>query len=293
MKQVTFITPTYAHDVERFLLQRESIERCGIEIPHVAIVDHEDIALFKRLPFQRNLTILSTREILTAKLEARRIAWGARRRELRYWKGRPPIHGWMVQQILKLAAPSVVNTDGIVCLDSDTFFVRRVVHEDFYTPEGKLHLYETEDDLDAQMAEWPAHSMRFLNIEPMHMPLKRWTHAPVPMQRRIVEDMQKYIESIHHKFWGDAVADGDMIFEYTTYGVYARLINQLADVAPVKPPLTVYYWWPEQIKTIEQDFLPRIEQSGGKAVLINSNIGRSVSDYRGLAESAWKVVAES
>ena len=174
-----------------------------------------------------------------------------------------------------------------MCLDSDTFFVRRVDHEDFYTPDGKLHLYETEDDLDAEMAEWPAHSMRFFNIKPTHMPLKRWTHSPVPMHRRIVVEMQQCIESIHHKFWGDAVAESEMIYEYTTYGVYARMINQMVDIAPVRPPLTVYYWWPEQMKTIAQDFLPRIKQNGGKAVLINSNIGRSTSEYRAFAESAW------
>jgi len=45
---VALITPTCDRDLERFAFQRESIERCAIELPQVAIVDSEDVALFER-----------------------------------------------------------------------------------------------------------------------------------------------------------------------------------------------------------------------------------------------------
>jgi hypothetical protein len=80
-----------------------------------------------------------------------------------------------------------------------------------------------------------------------------------------------------------------MVLEYMTYGVFARHINGLEGLVPVGPPPSVYYWWPEQLATIDDDFLRRIRQSNGKAVLVNSNIGRPPTDIRGLVEDAWKI----
>ena len=72
-RSVTLVTPSYAKDIERFTLQRESIERCGIDLPHCALVNHEDLPLFAKIPFQRNLRILSTQDLLPPRFEARRL----------------------------------------------------------------------------------------------------------------------------------------------------------------------------------------------------------------------------
>ena len=71
--EVTFVTPTYAGDFERFCLQQESIERLEINIPQVAVVQDEDRALFDRLTYRKNLTIVSTRDVLPAAIESRRL----------------------------------------------------------------------------------------------------------------------------------------------------------------------------------------------------------------------------
>ena len=285
---VTFLTPTYAHDYERFCLQRESIERCGITIQHLAIVNHEDIALFRDVAFQKNLTLVSTRDLLPSKIERRRLAWGARRREVRYWQGRPAIHGWMAQQLLKMAAPSIVETEGIVCLDSDTLFVDYVSSADFFAEDGRMHLYETEDDLDAEMVEWFVRSLRFLGVPTRHQPLKRYVHSPVIWHRQVLVDMQSFITQRHSKAWMDAILDDEMIYEYMTYGVFARHVDSLIHHVPTKPSLCAYYWWPEQVEDIQHDFSIRIAETSAKAVLINSNIGRDVSFYRNLVEKTWE-----
>ena len=288
MPSLTLVTPTYANDYERFALQRESIERCGIDLPHFALVNHEDMPQFKKLPFQKNLTLVSSQELLPPRIEARRLGWGRRRRELRYWTGRPGIHGWMIQQLLKLASPKVVKTEGIVCLDSDTFFVRKVSAEDFCAENGKLHLYETTDDVDAEMGCWTALSMDFLGVKLTGHPLRRYTHSPVPFHRQVVLDMQAFIEARHNKPWMNAMLDARMIFEYSTYGAYSRFVDELKHQTPVVPSLCAYYWWPKQIETIETDFLERITDPKIKAVIINSNIGRPVEWYHNLVEGAWQ-----
>jgi len=286
---VTLVTPSYAKDVERFTLQRESIERCGIDIPHCAIVHHEDLPLFEKIPFKRNLRILSTRDVLPPRFEARRLGWGRRRRELAYWRGRPPIHGWFSQQLVKLATPQVVETEGIVCLDSDALFVDRVTSDDFYAPDGRLNIYETED-VDCEMGEWYIRSMRFFNESLRNRPILRTTYTPAPLHRQVLLDMQAYIEKCHNVFWMEAMARTEMIMEYSTYGVYARYIDKFDHVVPARlDSLCLYYIWREDRDRLFIDLVDRVRSDKPKIILVNSNLDRSVSDYRALVEQAWAI----
>lgn len=287
---VTLVTPSYKNDIERFILQRESIERCGIDLPHCALVNHEDLALFAKIPFQRNLRILSTRELLTPRFEARRVGWGRPRRELAHWRGRPGIHGWYIQQLLKLAVPKVVETEGMVCLDSDTLFVDRVTADDFFAPDGRMHLYETDDDVDCEMGEWYIHSLRFLGESLRNRPIRRTTHSPVPMHRQVVLDLQAHIEKVHGVFWMEAMERAESIMEYSTYGAFARYVDKLQHTIPTRPDtLCLYFWFSEDMENLFSDLVERVRVRKPKAVLINSNHGRPVSSYRALIEQAWAV----
>jgi len=283
-----FLTPTFARDFERFCLLRESIERCGIDIPHVAIVNHEDLGRFANVPFRRNLTLVSTADVLPAAIETRRKLWGVRRRfHPRHWLSGRGIHGWGIQQLLKLAAPACTEADAIICLDSDLFFVDRVTANDFFGAGGRLHLYETLDDLDAQMAEWHAHALRFLGLPTVGQTPRRYTHAPVPWRRGVLLDLHRFIEQRHGRPWMDAVADADRIAEYTLYGTFARNIDGLKLSEPVSPRLTLSYWWPDQVERFADDFLDRIQHGNFKAALIQSNAGHPIMEYRDLIEQAW------
>lgn len=286
-RSITLYTPTYARDYERFCLQRESIERCGIDLPHVAVVNHEDLPLFQNVPHRRGLTVLSARDVLPAWYDRRRKVWGYSRRDYRYWITGRGIHGWLFQQLLKLASPKVVQTPGIVCLDSDVLFVGNVTSDDFFAPDGRLHLYETTDDLDTEMAEWYAHSLRFLGEKVAGVPLRRYTHAPVPMHRDVLLDLQRFIETRHGKPWMEAIIAADRIMEYTTYGTYARHIDGLKRVIPMAPGLTLYYWWRDQIESLDAGLDQQVAAASAKMILINSNIGRSVESYREKIAQLW------
>jgi hypothetical protein len=284
---VTLLTPTYAGDLARFSLQRESIERCGIELPHVAIVQHEDLSRFRDIPHQRGLTLISSRDVLPRHIERRRIAWGLRRRDPRRWFAGPPIHGWATQQFIKLASPAVILAEGIVCLDSDLVFIRPTTAADFYAVDGKLHLYETFDDVDAEMAEWTGRSMKFLGVKATHKPVSRFTHSPVPFHRQVLLDLQKHIEKRHGRHWIDAILRFGMVMEYSTYGVYAKYVDELTRVTPTAPPLSVYFWWPEEAAEIERTFDSRVSDSGAKIVAVQSNNGMQPAMYRALIERTW------
>ena len=80
------------------------------------------------------------------------------------------------------------------------------------------------------MAEWQAHSLRYLGLSTTGVPLARWTHSPVPLQYGVLKEMRDALQARHRKPWMEAIIDGSRITEYTTYGVYARYIDQLRRV---------------------------------------------------------------
>jgi hypothetical protein len=202
-----------------------------------------------------------------------------------------PIHGWGVQQLIKLAAPRVTQSDIVVCIDCDTFFVGKVTPADFMTEDQIPHLYETSTDVDAEMAEWPARSMRFLGIKPTGRQLYRYTHSPVVFSREVLLDLHGLIEMRHRIPWMNAVIDSEMIMEYTTYGVFAREVDSMRRVAAVSPPLSTYFWWPEEFRQMSEKFASQIGKTGARIVGIQSKEGSPVK-VRELAEPFWKI-AES
>jgi hypothetical protein len=281
------LTPSFSRDYERFCLQRESIERCGIDLPHVAVVQTEDMDQFRRCPHQRNLRIISTREVLGESIERRRRAFGVRRLNHLHWTVRHPVAGWMSQQLVKLAASEYVDTDGIAALDSDTFFVGKITAADFFSA-GKLHLFESSDNIDVQMAEWLCRSMKFLGIDPVGQPLRQYIHHPFCMHRTVLRELHESISRRHGKPWMEAVLNGN-VFECTTYGAFARHLHGLKLVEATPPRLTLSYWWPAQIERFADDFLERVRATDCKTVLIQSNAGRTIADFRNLIEQAWEL----
>jgi hypothetical protein len=284
--RLTFVTPTYIKDLERFCFQRESFERCGIDIPQVAIVHEEDLAAFKKIPFRNSLTLVSTRDVLPPNIEASRTARGYPRKHPLHWVTPKPIHGWMTQQLAKLAAPKVVQTDGYSCLDSEIFFVRRVTEDDFFSPDGRLHLYEIEDERNVEVLDWLIKSMHFLGVPLKGAKTAGYINPFVPMHCRVVLDLQAHIEKRYRMPWADALVKHSMT-EYMTYGVFARYINDLNHLIPARPALCLNYWTPDDFDKIEHDFLRQIEEMKAKAVLMNSYVGRQVPEYRAMVEQAW------
>lgn len=59
----------------------------------------------------------------------------------------PPLRGWIIQQLVKLAVASQMSEKIIVTADSDLIFVRPVTAETF-APGGRPRLYRLDDGVD-------------------------------------------------------------------------------------------------------------------------------------------------
>ncbi len=290
-QRATFFTPTFARDLERFTLLRESMERCGVAIPHIAVVQHEDLHLFEKIPFKQGLTLLSSRDVLPPDIESRRTQRNLSRwNPTRYITPRS-ILGWMVQQLVKVSAPDFVDTEAILCLDSDVFFARNITEDMFFTQDGKLHLYADPDVCTVETVMWMATSMKAFNVPYSKRP-SCFIHNPVPIHREVMLEMRQFLEKTYNKRWIDAFLECQLT-EYTSYGVYARDVNNMKHHHLTKPPYTLNYWVAEEMENIESDLIEKISDTDVRIVLINSSAGRPVSEYRHLVEKAWKIAEQN
>jgi hypothetical protein len=287
---VTLVTPTYAGDRACFAFLRESIERCAIDLPHVAIVDHEDLSLFDGIEHRSRLTFLSTRDVLPTALEARRLARQTRVDRLVGRRGARRLRGWYAQQLVKLAAPSYVDTEACVMLDSDVFFVRPVTADDFVGPSGRLQLLE-RGDLALKHAEhvmWQRDSADFLGTT-LDAPIADYTASVVPMHRGVLVDLQGYVEQRHGMQWMDAF-EHHRVMEYTTYGVYARWIDELRRVEPAQPTHAVTCWDTERLDDFGASLAAAAERGDAHAGVVHSHERVPVDAYRHFAEPLWETV---
>jgi hypothetical protein len=288
-RKITLITPAHAGDLDRFRFQRESIERLDIceTIKHLALVDHEDMPAFKDVGFDRNLELVSTRDLLPRKLEARRRAAPRRRRDIRRYLQPRPLHGWMVQQLLKLAATQIVDTEGVVSMDCDTFFVRPIEHSDYFADDGRMLLFEEDVKPPAEFIDWVISVMKFLGVRLNKAPVNVYTFSAVPLHCGVLEDMKRHIEQRHKRPWLDAIVAGN-VFEYSLHGVYARFIDEFARQTPVAPTLTLHYWDLAAMEDFDQKLSADLAISTAKAAMVQGNMGLKPDDYRAAVEHVWR-----
>lgn len=227
---IRVVTPSFRGDFERCEVLCASFDAfAGPEFHHQVIVPRRDLSLFRDLRGARR-EILCVEDVLPARvlhLPGRRKEWwllGLRHRR----------RGWLVQQLVKVAAAKEGGVDAVVFADSDIVLVRPLTASHFVT-DGRVRLYRSPGTehyaLDPNFAKWYRGAARLFGVAveepyPAHFvgPLKSW--AP-----DVVQAMCERIEHVAGRPWIDAVArlaNGLGFSEYTAYGVYVDLVDERA-----------------------------------------------------------------
>ena len=136
-----FITTTYRPDLRRFALLRRSVQRFAAErYTHVAVVNTEDCALFRRhFRGDTDLQIVPSADVLPWNVERRRRKSGLGGKVGRLFNRRL-VHGWRAQQLMKIFALAEGPADAAVFLDSDVFLCKPLAR-DFFFIDGNLKLF--------------------------------------------------------------------------------------------------------------------------------------------------------
>jgi len=285
---IRMVTPSFRGDLERCAaLCRSFDDFADPAFRHQVIVPRRDLKRFRGLAGRRR-EVLCVEEVLPARafrLPARRerflLAWRHARK------------GWLVQQLVKLAAAREGGVDAVVLADSDIVLVRPLAPGHFLRG-GRVRLYRADGTghyrLDPNYPKWHRGAARLLGVDveepyPANFigPLASW--AP-----DVVRALCARIEAVAGRPWVEAVAGlpaGAGFSEYTTYGLFSDLVDAAARARHAAAGQALCHLsWEHAVDTpAGREAFVRALRAEHVAVLIQSNLHLPPSDWRALLKA--------
>lgn len=223
-RPVSLITPSYVGDLERFSLLCDSIDRhvSGYE-RHYVIVSDDDLPLFRPFASERRIVAPISRLIP----RWLRLAPGLRLANDRkiWWSLRAlPVHGWHVQQLVKIAAAIEMPEQRFCIIDSDIVFVRPF-DVGAYAGGERTPLYVEPNAIksDAPLhAVWTRSCDRLLGRAATRFPADDYIGHVIVWDKNAVRDMTRAIARATGVSWPLALCRVRHFSEYLLYGQYVR-----------------------------------------------------------------------
>jgi hypothetical protein len=235
------VTPTYAPDMELFSDLHESVLRCfPDDVRHLVVVTQPDVAPFRRFAGPR-CDVLGVGDVLPGSVRALPLTklWVNLRRPF------PPLRGWILQQLVKLAVAVQVRERVVVTADSDIVFIRPVTVETF-APGGQVRLFRLDDGVDSSLSRhlrWHAVSRSLLGLPPSPPPpLPDYVTALNSWDRDVVARMLARVEEVTGHGWLEAVGKELHFSECMLYGVYADEVEQASGLVTTADSRCHTYW---------------------------------------------------
>jgi hypothetical protein len=239
--QMVVVTPTYSPDLELFSDLHQSVQRWfPTDVRHVVVVTEPDIAPFRQFEGPR-CVVVSVGDVLPRSVKALPLSklWVNLRRPL------PPLRGWILQQLVKLAVAVQVPERVVVMADSDLVFIRPVTVGTF-EQGGRVRLYRKDDAIDDSLPRhlrWHAVARELLGLRPAQVvPLPDYVSALTSWDRDVVGRTLQRIEDITGRGWLEAVGKELHVSECMLYGVYAAEFEHANGVTISANSLCHSYW---------------------------------------------------
>jgi hypothetical protein len=239
--RMVVVTPTYAPDFDLFNDLHGSVLRWfPSEVRHVIVVNDSDLALFRRFEGPR-CSVIGVGDVLPRSVRSLPVGklWVNLRRPV------PPLRGWIVQQLVKLAVADQVAEDVVVMADSDLVFIRPITLDTF-APRGRVRLYRKDDGVDASLPRhmrWHTVARELLGLPPAPAPpLPDYVSSLNIWDREVVRRALRRIEDIIGRRWLDAVGGQLHFSEWTLYGLFADEFEQAKYVTVTAGSLCHSYW---------------------------------------------------
>lgn len=243
--RTAIVTASFRGDFERCKLLCDSIDRrVSGHTQHYLLVEPQDVKLFSALAGPRR-TIVDERDLLPLWLKVfpDPLTFGRRR----IWlspKG-PPLRGWHVQQLRKLAMTATLEEDGVLLCDSDTVFVQDMDVASQWTGDA-FAFYRKPGAIGDGMAEhrqWLRRAGELLGIEDVCLPNTDYVAQAVGWRTDTVRDMLAHIEGHTGRPWIEAVARRRAFSECLIYGRYVDEVEHRPQRhAPVETSICHSYW---------------------------------------------------
>jgi hypothetical protein len=223
-RKIALITPSHVKDIDRFALLCESIDKhvTGYDC-HYVLVNDSDMSAFA--PFASGTRIILPSSDFLPKWLRLLPSYLSRNGRRVWWSFRtPPVHGWHIQQILKIAAARELAEDRFCIIDSDNVFFR-----DFdlqpYAGGDETPLYLERDAISAGSplhGLWTRNCDRLLGRPASSFPADDFVGNLIVWDQAAVRDMTRAIEKTTGVSWQQALCKTRSFSEYLLYGHFVR-----------------------------------------------------------------------
>lgn len=223
------VTASYAHDFERCRLLCETLDRHVTGFGrHYLLVESRDVPLFRQLEGPRRF-VIDERDLLPAWLRPFDDPLsGLKRRVWLSWRT-PPLRGWHVQQLRRIAIARHTAEDALVFCDSDVAFVRPFDCGAFWRG-GRLRLFRRDGALadysGADHRTWSRNAGTVLGIAAPAVSPHDYISTVIAWKRASVIAMCDRIEAVSGRHWAAAIAARRKFSECMIYG---RFVDEVMD----------------------------------------------------------------
>jgi hypothetical protein len=242
MKRMSVITPSFAPDFELCAELHQSVLECSAEsVHHHIIVPRSDIKLFRRLAGPRTHIRCEADFLPGSFVPVPHTKFTVNLRQ-----PIPPVRGWILQQLIKLAAVAASEDDVALLVDSDIEFIRPFGVETFVR-NGIVRFYRKPDEIDQSRPKhfiWHQVARALLGLKPAAPPYADYISSLLAWNPAIVRQMLAKIVSTTGRPWTTAIAGHLHFSEWTLYGVF---VDEAMGGAPANSfvsddPLCLPYW---------------------------------------------------
>ena len=157
----------------------------------------------------------------------------------------PPVRGWILQQVIKLAAIAASDDDAVLVVDSDVEFVRPFTAE-MFVRDGNVRFYCKPDQIDNRLPRhmtWHRIAREFLGLPLAEPPYPDYISSPLAWDPAIVRRMLARVEATTGRSWMTAIAGQLDFSECVLYGVFVDVVSGApANSFASDDPLCLSYW---------------------------------------------------
>jgi hypothetical protein len=224
---VALVTPSYAGDLERCRLLCQSIDRfvTGAQ-KHYLLVAGNDVKRFRQFE-GRNREVVDERDLLPAWLHSFPDPVSLFRRRIWLSRRTPPLRGWHVQQLRRLAIAEKVSEAALVYCDSDVVFLKPFDLSVFWR-DGRLRLYRRDGALPAGNAighdDWARNAAEVLGLPSGVGGRHDYISTVIAWRRATVLTLLAHLEALHHRHWVEALT---LRRDFSECLVYGRFVDEI------------------------------------------------------------------
>ena len=241
MTRMAIVTPSFAADFELCSdLHRSVLDNCPSAVDHHIIVPRRDLKLFSRLAGPRthirceaDFLPRSFVRLPHSKFTANLV------------RPFPPVRGWILQQVVKLAAVAASDDDVVLLVDSDIEFVQPFKVETFGR-DGVVRFYRKPNSVDDQLPRhliWHRAARALLGLPPAQPPYADYVSSLLAWDPAIVRQMLARVTATTGRAWTTAIAGQLHFSEWTLYGMFVdAVLGAPANSFASDDPLCLAHW---------------------------------------------------